>query len=85
MTSPRKVKNILMRGGKTARGVGFGSTIDEIKAAYPDARVDHSPEGTFELTLVKVPRGDGGRMQFAVDINTDETTFVGIPLIPFCE
>jgi hypothetical protein len=83
--SPRRVAAISLRGGAKARGVGIGSTIPQIRAAFPGATVDRSTEGTFQLTLVKVSKAAGGKFQFGVDTQTDKTTIVGIPRIRFCE
>jgi hypothetical protein len=85
MSTPRKVVDISIRGGATARGVGIGATIPQIKAAYPKAKVDHSTEGTFAITLVRIPKNGGGRLQFAVDTMTHRVTIIGVPAIPFCE
>ncbi len=85
MTTPRKVVDINIRGGATARGVGIGATIAQIKAAFPKARVDHSTDHTFAVTLVRVPKNGGGRLQFAVDTMTHRTVIIGVPAIPFCE
>ncbi|HET6865997.1 MAG TPA: hypothetical protein VFH80_08745 [Solirubrobacteraceae bacterium] len=85
MSTPRKVVDISIRGGATARGVGIGATIPQIKAAYPTAKVDHSTEHTFALTLVRIPKSGGGRLQFAVDTTTHRVTIIGVPAIPFCE
>jgi hypothetical protein len=85
MTTPRKVVDISVRGGATARGVGIGATIARIKAAYPLAKVDHSTDHTFGVTLVRIPKRGGGRLQFAVDTRTHRVTLIGIPLIAFCE
>lgn len=85
MTTPRKVVDISIRGGATARGVGIGATIPQIKAAYPKARVDHSTDHTFAITLVRIPKSGGGRLQFAVDTMTHRVVIIGVPLIPFCE
>ena len=85
MSTPRKVVDISIRGGATARGVGIGATIAQIKAAYPKAKVDHSTEHTFAITLVRIPKNGGGRLQFAVDTMTHRVTFIGVPAIPFCE
>src|SRR4051795_13417772 len=38
--SPRKITNITITGGATAKGVGIGDKIADIKAAYPKAYVD---------------------------------------------
>lgn len=85
MTTPRKVVDISIRGGATARGVGIGATIPQIKAAYPKAKVDHSTDHTFAVTLVRIPRNGGGRLQFAVDTMTHRVVIIGVPAIPFCE
>lgn len=85
LKAPRKVTDITIRGGAKARGVGIGSTIPAIKAAFPKAKVDHSTDQVFQVTLVKVPKTGGGRITFAVDVNTKKTTLVGVPFIAFCE
>ena len=85
MSTPRKVVDISVRGGATARGVGIGATIPQIKAAYPKAKVDHSTDHTFAITLVRIPKNGGGRLQFAVDTMTHRAVIIGVPAIPFCE
>jgi hypothetical protein len=85
LTSPRRVTNITVAGGATARGVGIGATVADIKAAYPKAKLDHSTDETFGITLVKVPKSGGGRLSFAVDTTTHKVTLIGIPFIAFCE
>src|SRR4051812_21886078 len=83
--SPRKVTDITVRGGAKARGVGIGSKIPAIKAAFPKAKVDHSTDETFEITLVRIPKSGGGKLTFGVSTKTHKTTLIGIPLIAFCE
>jgi hypothetical protein len=85
LTSPRKVESITISRGATARGVGIGGTIADIEAAYPKAKVDHSTDETFALTLVNIPRSDGGRLSFGVDTTTEKITVIGVPFIAFCE
>jgi hypothetical protein len=85
MTSPRKVTDISVRGGATARGVGIGATIAQIKAKFPKAVVDHSTDSTFGTTLVKIPKNGGGRLQFAVDIHTHKVVLIGVPFIATCD
>ena len=83
MSEPRKVADISIRGGATARGVGIGATIAQITAAFPKAAVDHSTEDMFGITLVRIPKGGGGRLQFGVDTKTHKTVLIGIPFIAF--
>jgi hypothetical protein len=85
MGTPRKAADISIRGGAAARGVGIGATIAKIKAAFPKATVDHSTDHTFGITLVRIPKTGGGRLQFGVATKTHKTVLVGIPFIPFCE
>jgi hypothetical protein len=85
MTTPRKVTNIAVTGGAKARGVGIGSTIAQIKAAFPKAKVDHSTESVFAITLVKIPKNGGGKFQFSVPTATGKADLVGVPFIAFCE
>ena len=82
---PRRVRNIMVLGGGAARGVTVGDTIRDIKDRYPKAKVDRSTEEVFHVTLVKVPRDGGGRLEFAVATHTDRITAIGIPYISFCE
>jgi hypothetical protein len=84
-TTPRRATTITVTGGALARGVGIGNTTKAIKRAYPKAVVDHSTDSMFGITLVKVPKGSGGRLQFAVDTKTRKVTSIGIPNIAFCE
>jgi hypothetical protein len=83
--APRKVTDISINGGAKARGVGIGDKIADIKAAFPKAKVDHSTDHTFEITLVHIPRNGGGKMEFGVSTKSKRVTLVGVPLIAFCE
>jgi hypothetical protein len=85
LTSPRRVMDITIRGGAKARGVGIGATIPQIKAAFPKAIVDHSTDEVFGITLVKIPKDGGGRIKFAVSVDTHKVTLIGVPRIAFCE
>src|SRR4051812_6750145 len=85
LTAPRKVTDITIRGGATARGVGIGDTIAQIKSKFPKAKVDHSTDDTFELTLVRIPKNGGGKIMFGVSTATKKTTLIGVPVIGFCE
>ena len=59
--------------------------VPAITAAFPKAKVDHSTDSTFGVTLVRIPKHGGGRLQFAVDTRTHKVVLIGIPLIAFCE
>jgi hypothetical protein len=83
--NPRKVTDITINGGAKARGVGIGATIAQIKSAFPKAKVDHSTDNTFLITLVHIPKNGGGKMVFGVSTKTKRTTLIGVPLIAFCE
>jgi hypothetical protein len=39
----------------------------------------------FGVTLVRVPKNGGGKLQFAVDTKTHGVVLIGIPLIEFCD
>jgi hypothetical protein len=82
---PRKVRSISITGGATARGVGIGGTLAQIRAAFPKAKVDRATEEVFGITLVKIPKNGGGRIHFAVDVDSKKITRIGVPNIPFCE
>src|SRR4051794_33641629 len=83
--APRKVTDITIRAGAKARGVGIGATIAQIKSKFPKAKVDHSTDHTFELTLVRIPKSGGGKIMFGVSTKTKRTTLIGVPVIGFCE
>jgi len=87
LSSPRKVDSITITGGARARGVGIGSKIPAILAKFPNAKIDHSTDQVFQLTLVKTPKRphSGGRIMFGVSTQTKRTTIIGVPFIAFCE
>jgi hypothetical protein len=84
-TSPHKVTNITVNGGANARGVGVGSTKAKLKARFPKVKFDHRTDATFGITLARVPKNGGGKLQFAVDTRTHKVRAIGIPFIAFCE
>jgi hypothetical protein len=85
LTTPRKVTDIVVSGGAKARGVGVGAHIAAIKAAFPKAKVDHSTDHIFGLTLVRIPKTGGGKLEFAVSTQTHKVTMIGIPVVPVCD
>jgi hypothetical protein len=84
-TTPRRVRTIVVRGGGAARGVGIGARSAAIRAAFPAVTFDHGTDATFGITIARVPKSGGGRLEFAVDTTTKKVTLIGIPAIPFCE
>jgi hypothetical protein len=87
LQNPRKVTDINITSGARARGVGIGATIAQIKAKFPHAKIDHSTDQVFQLTLVRTPKRphSGGRIMFGVSTQTKRTTVIGVPFIAFCE
>lgn len=85
LSSPRKVANIVVTAGAAARGVGIGATLSDVKAAFPGAKVDHRTDRTFELSEVRVPKGAGGPLVFAISTRTHTVFQIGIPGLSFCE
>jgi hypothetical protein len=83
--TPRRAADILVTGGAKARGVGIGSTIADIKKAFPKAKVDRTGEDMFRVTFVDIPKSGGGRLSFAVDVDTKKVTVIGIPFVAICE
>src|SRR3954454_14718127 len=83
--APRKVVDISVTGGAKARGVGIGDRIKDIKAAFPKAKVDHSTDSTFELTIVRIPKNGGGKLEFGVSTKSKRVTLIGVPRIAICD
>ncbi len=84
-SNPRRARNIVVSGGATASGVGIGATKPDIVDAFPHAKFDTGTEDVFAITLVRIPKSDGGRFQFALDTKTKKVTAIGIPGLAFCE
>lgn len=85
-SSPPRVKSLTITGGSvSAKGVRIGSTMAQVQAAFPHARVNHGTDETFGWTLVTAPRRDGGRIAFAVDVDTGAVSIIGVPVIATCE
>src|SRR4051794_32417025 len=71
---PRRVRAITVTGGATARGVRIGDAIEDVVAAYPKAKVDHSQEDRLEATFARVPKKGGGRLTFLLPIDKKTVT-----------
>ena len=84
-TTPRRVTAIVVRGGARARGVGVGASSASVRRAFPKAIVDHGTEAVFGITILKIPRDGGGRLDFAVDRRTKLVTLIAVPRIVFCD
>jgi hypothetical protein len=85
LKSPRRVVDISVNGGAKARGVGIGDKIADIKAAFPKAKVDHSTDKTFLITLVRIPKNGGGKLEFGVSTKSKRVTLIGVPRIAVCD
>ena len=72
-------------GVDSGAGVAIGDGRGQIKAAFPKAKFDESVKDTFGITLVRIPKDGGGRLQMALDAKTDKVTEFGVPYIRFCE
>jgi len=88
LRNPRRVTDITLTEGGAAKGVGIGDSIKDIKETFPRARVNHSTDRTFRLTLVTVPREHSNRTRFTFGVSTGShhrVKVIGIPFIAFCE
>ena len=88
LNNPRRVTDITVTEGGAAKGVGIGDSIRDIKHTFPHAKVDHSTDHTFGLTLVRVPREHGNTPRFTFAVSTGHehhVKLIGIPFIAFCE
>ena len=84
-STPRKVTDISITRGARARGVKVGDRIRDIRDAFPRAKVDRSTEDVFGITLVRIPKNGGGRIQFSVPVDTRRIDLIAVPFIAFCE
>lgn len=82
---PYRVKSVIVTRNATARGLVIGDKRAAVKKAYPKAVFDDSVQDTFGITLVRIPKGGGGRLQIALDAGSDRITEFGVPYIRFCE
>jgi hypothetical protein len=87
LKNPRKATNITLTKGGAASGVGFGDSIKDIKKEFPRAKVDHSTDSTFRLTLVREPKkhSNATRFTFGVSTKSKHVKVIGIPFIAICD
>jgi len=86
--TPHRVKDITIRGGAEARGVGIGDRLKDIKAKFPKRKIDHSQEDVFGAFFVFIPRANPVgklKLMFVLDSDTRKITLIGVPFVPFCE
>jgi hypothetical protein len=84
--SGRRVASVVtVTGGAHARRVKIGSTKRQVRRSYPEASFHHGTEDVFGITLVNVPRSDGGRFQMGIDVDTGRVTVFSVPHLLFCE
>jgi hypothetical protein len=79
------VKGVNIRGGAAARGVAVGDTLADITAAFPKRKIIRATEPIFGFTRIKIPKGGGGRMDFAVRVSTGKITSINVPRIRICD
>src|SRR5947208_9939368 len=70
LKNPRRATDITVTEGGAAKGVGIGDSIRDIKKAFHRAKVDHSTDHTFGLTLVRVPKKHSHRIKFEFGVST---------------
>jgi hypothetical protein len=84
-SAPRKAAVIVVTGGAKARGVGVGATKAKVKQKFPKVKFDNSLGPTFGITIGRVPKNGGGKLEFAIKIRTGRVSQIGIPRLAFCE
>lgn len=85
LTKPRRAAAVTITGGATARGVGIGDTAADIREAFPKAKFDHGSDDMFGVTIVRVPKRGGGRLGFAVGVDSKRVELIAVPRIQVCE
>ena len=80
----RRVVHITVTGGAAARGVTVGDAQDDVLQEFPKAKVDTSTQDRYGVTIVKIPKTDGGRMEFVIGAE-DRVMSINLPGVSFCE
>jgi hypothetical protein len=80
----RRVVHITVLGGAAARGVRVGDTQDDVLQEFPRARVDDSTQDRYGVTLVRVPKSGGGKMDFVIG-SGERVMSINLPGVSFCE
>lgn len=81
ISRPRRVDTITVTGGARANGVGVGATLAKVKGAFAHAKVRH----VLGVTIVRVPKADGGPFEFSLGAAGKHVDSIGIPHLAFCE
>jgi hypothetical protein len=82
----RRIASVItVTGGVHARRVKIGSNRRRVRRSYPGANFRHSTDDVFGITLVNVPRGDGGRLQMGISVDTKRVVVFAVPHLAFCE
>src|SRR3954451_23822653 len=79
--NPRRATDIQITEGAAANGVGIWDSIRELTKEFHRARVDHSTDHTFGLTLVTVPKRHSHKTRFTFGVSTKSkhVKIIGIP------
>jgi hypothetical protein len=87
LNNPRRATDITVTKGGAARGVGIGDSIKDIKKAFEHAKVDHSTDHTFGITLVRVQKKHSSKTRFTFGVSTKShhVRMIGIPFIAICD
>jgi hypothetical protein len=87
LKNPRRATNITVTEGGAAKGVGIGDSIRDIKKVFEHAKVDHSTDHTFGITIVRVRKEHSHRTKFEFGVSTKShhVRMIGIPFIAICD
>jgi hypothetical protein len=80
----RRVNHITVLGGAAARGVRVGDNQEDVLVEFPEAEVDRSTRDRFGVTIIRVPKSGGGRMEFVIGRGAAVMS-INLPGASFCE